>query len=360
MMVGCAQIDPSLTDQTVVYRDAPVRKSPLQVSVHPKGKQFTPLTAYMRPFLIQQRTPDHAALADSFAGIFHNAWTEERLFTVQEFEPGTGYHGLQYSLATARQKGADLLIIGRVPYFFAGHTVDDTAVTIQVDIYAARTGTLLWSMMQSARMEEKAPEDWFYFRQETRMSTSPLSEVIRAVAKDMAVPLKGWLPDPDARFGFAENTAEVKAGLLAPGPAEDGAIMGERDLAPEQDGADAPQSGAVAQGVNLNIQFDFDQAAIKPESHALLDSLGEALQSPELKGRRILIGGHTDSKGSAGYNLTLSKKRAESVKRYLQEKWKVGPALMDAVGYGKSRPLTRGETEADQQRNRRVEVRLAQ
>ncbi|MBG0790763.1 MAG: OmpA family protein [Desulfovibrionaceae bacterium] len=353
-MAACAQVDPSLTDQTVVYRDAPVRKSPLQVSVHPKGRQYSPLTAFVRPFIIQQQTPDHVELADSIARIFHNAWTEERLFPVQEYQPGLRYQGLQYALARAREKGADLLVLGKVPYFYAGHTVDDTAVTLQVDIYAVNSGTLLWTMMQSGRMEEKPPKDFFYFRQETRLSTGAFNQVIRAIAKDMAVPLKAWLPNPDTRYGFVDNAEGVKAGLV---PAAD---AGERDLTPENDADQSPSQRPLVRGVNLDVHFDFDKATIQPESHALLDALGEALNSPELKGKRILIGGHTDAKGGVEYNLVLSKKRAESVKQYLVDRWKIDPAVLDTTGYGKSRPLNQGLTEADQQRNRRVEIRLAQ
>jgi OOP family OmpA-OmpF porin len=358
-MAACAQIDPSITDQPTIYRDAPVRKSPLQVSVHPRGKQFSPLTAFVQPFVIQQRTPDHAALADSFAQIFHNAWTEERIFPVQEFAPGIRYQGLRSSLAEAREKGADLLVMGKVPYFYVGHTVDDTAITLQVDIYAVNSGTLLWTMMQSARMEEKAPKDYIYFQQKTRMSLSPVSDVIRAIAKDMAIPLKAWLPDPDARYGFARDADGVKAGLV-PLPADGKSIMGEQELTPEESRNANPNVRPVVRGVNLDVNFDFDKSTIRQDSYSLLDELGTAMQSPELKGKRILIGGHTDAKGSAEYNLVLSKKRAEAVKQYLADRWKIDPATMDTIGYGKSRPLNQGMTEADQQQNRRVEVRLVQ
>ena len=49
---------------------------------------------------------------------------------------GNPYRGLQYALGSARERGADLLILGKVPYFYAGHTVDDTAITLQIDIYS--------------------------------------------------------------------------------------------------------------------------------------------------------------------------------------------------------------------------------
>jgi len=91
----------------------------------------------------------------------------------------------------------------------------------------------------------------------------------------------------------------------------------------------------------------------------VLDALGETLNSPEFKGRSIVVGGHTDASGNAQYNLNLSKKRADAVKKYLVDKWRIAPHLIEAVGFGKSRPLTAGTTAADQQRNRRVEIRMA-
>lgn len=361
-ITACAHVEPTITSQPTLYTDVPVRKSPLQVSIHPKGKQFTPLTAFMAPFVIQQRTPDHASLADSFAQMFHSAWTEERLFPVQEFRSGLRYQGLGYTLGLARERGADLLILGKVPYFYAGHTVDDTAVTLQVDIYSTATGTLLWTMMQSGRIEEKAPQDYIYFRREHRMTTGPFNAIIRGIAKDMAIPLKAWLPSPETEYGYATDTSGVKA-MLAP-PAADGSDtgmpMGEQELIPEEGSDGGPTMRPIIRGVNLDVHFDFDKSTIKQESYTLLDALGEALQSPELKDKRIIIGGHTDSKGSAKYNLALSKKRADAVKQYLIDRWKVDPATMDTVGYGKSRPLNTGLTEADQQKNRRVEIRLAE
>ncbi|EGB16661.1 OmpA/MotB domain protein [Pseudodesulfovibrio mercurii] len=375
-IAACSHVDLSLTDQTKVYTDAPVRKSALQVAVHPKGKQYTPLTAYFHPFIIQQENSDHTALSASFTQIFFNVWTEERLFTTMELAPGYGYEGYSSALETARRRGADLLVTGKVPYFYDGTTLDDSSVTIQVDVFAAGSGTRLWTMLQSASIEQRDPEDFIYFVHETRMSHSPFDQIIRAIARDMAVPLKAWLPDPDATYPYASTPEAVKAGLEA-GPS---ATAQGRDLPPEQTAgtpaaapAGQPVQGAAARkepaedeaprpgisGVDLNIQFDFDKATIQPASLAVLDALGETLNSPEFKGRSIIVGGHTDASGGAEYNLTLSKQRAEAVKSYLVDKWHINPDLIEAVGFGKSRPLTEGTTAADQQRNRRVEIRLA-
>jgi len=358
-MAGCAYVDPSLTDQTKVYVDARVRKSSLQVAVHPRDKQHKPLTAYFYPFVVQQPNDDYASLGDAFALEFHNAWTEERLFTVQEYEHGARYEGLNSGLARARARGADLLIVGYVPYFYAGSTVDDSAITIRLNIYSARNGDLLWTMLQSGRLEYKQPKDWVYVRTETRMPTGPFNVIIRAIAKDMAIPLKAWLPDPDSQYEFASNTDEMRASL-DPRPTPMGAppAVGQTNTFGEDIVPEVQRPGL--KGLNLNVEFEFDKAVIQPESYPFLDALAEALHSPELSGRKIIIAGHTDSKGSDAYNLVLSQKRAEAIKAYLVDKKGINPALIDTVGYGKSRPIVAGTGADERQRNRRVEITLAE
>ncbi|NDV17899.1 OmpA family protein [Pseudodesulfovibrio sp. JC047] len=358
---ACANVDLSLTDQTKIYTDPSVRKSPLQVSVHPKGTQHRPLTAYFYPFIIQQQTSDHASLAHSFAQIFYSAWAEERLFPIMEMQPGTRYQGMTSALETARRRGADLLVLGKVPYFYAGHTVDDTAITIQLDIYAAGSGVLLWTMMQSGRLEERPADDYFYFKHEFRMSEAPFNMIIRAIAKDMTIPLKAWLPSPDTQYPYVETPTQVKPALM-----EQAHMSKNQDALDPGHGVALPPDVTPATvvrphvpGVDLNIQFDFDKISIQQKSYPLLDALSETLTSPELRGRHLIVGGHSDASGNAAYNQTLSKKRAEAVKTYLVTKGRVNPALIETIGYGQSRPLNQGKTPEEQRQNRRVEIRLA-
>lgn len=79
------------------------------------------------------------------------------------------------------------------------------------------------------------------------------------------------------------------------------------------------------------IFFDHNRADLTSESMRQLDELVKALKEfPEL---RIMLMSHTDSRGTASYNLRLSKQRAESVKSYLVSKGIQGNRL-EAVGYG--------------------------
>lgn len=361
---ACGYVDLSVTDQTKIYTDVPVRKSSLQVAVHPRSKQFRPLTAYFYPFAIRQQNSDYAHLSTAFAQIFRNVWMEKQLFPIMEFQPNTPYEGVEAALYRARLRGADLLILGSVPYFYAGNNIDDTAITIQMDVYAAGSGDLLWSMTQSGRIEAKLPDDYIYFRHEHRLSEGPFNKIIRSIAEDMAVPLMAWLPDPDSNYRFANNKQEIQADLApAPAPAPDAAPQAKEENLPADDGGNTDADNVVrpdVKGVNLDIKFDFDKATIRAESYPLLDSLADAMKSPELAGRKIIIAGHTDARGDEKYNLSLSKRRADAVKGYLVSKQGLSAGRIETVGYGKSRPLTTGTTEEDMQMNRRVEVRLAE
>ena len=106
-----------------------------------------------------------------------------------------------------------------------------------------------------------------------------------------------------------------------------------------------------------NIFFDFDKTTLRSESFPELDKVVELLE--QNSGLFIEIGGHTDDKGSDGYNERLSQGRAEAVRAYLMGKW-IEPARVTAKGYGESKPEVPNDSEENQQINRRVEFTILQ
>jgi outer membrane protein OmpA-like peptidoglycan-associated protein len=82
--------------------------------------------------------------------------------------------------------------------------------------------------------------------------------------------------------------------------------------------------------------------------------LGKALSNPDLKGSTFVVAGHTDAVGGEEYNQGLSERRAETIKRYLSEKYGINGTDLVAVGYGKSKP--KDPTAPMDPINRRVQV----
>jgi outer membrane protein OmpA-like peptidoglycan-associated protein len=87
--------------------------------------------------------------------------------------------------------------------------------------------------------------------------------------------------------------------------------------------------------VDIDITFDFNSAKLTPQAEPQLNSLGKALTSTELAGSVIMLGGHTDAKGGDAYNQTLSEHRAETVKRFLVERYRIPADNLVTSGYGK-------------------------
>ena len=106
----------------------------------------------------------------------------------------------------------------------------------------------------------------------------------------------------------------------------------------------------------LNIEFDFDKAVLKPVYHPKLDVIAKVLaRNP---GSEARIEGHADKRRKSGklYNVRLSKRRAQAVLAYLSASGSIDRKRMDAVGYGFSRPKAPNDPETGNPENRRVEI----
>ena len=121
--------------------------------------------------------------------------------------------------------------------------------------------------------------------------------------------------------------------------------------------ADREQVASIAKtrpAVDLEINFDYNSAAVSPQAEPQLHSLGKALTSTELAGSVFMLGGHTDAKGPDGYNQGLSERRAETVKKFLMENYKIAAENLVSAGYGETDLKNKADPTAAE--NRRVQV----
>lgn len=106
--------------------------------------------------------------------------------------------------------------------------------------------------------------------------------------------------------------------------------------------------------IDLNIRFDFNSAAISKASLPAAEELGKALSDPSLKGSTFVVAGNTDAIGSEAYNLVLSDRRADTIKRFLVTHYGIKASDLITVGYGKTR--LKDPEHPTAAINRRVEV----
>ena len=99
--------------------------------------------------------------------------------------------------------------------------------------------------------------------------------------------------------------------------------------------------------VELDVKFDFDKANVKQDLAEFMKQYPQTATTVE---------GHTDSTGNAAYNQKLSERRAGAVRDTLVNQFGVEASRINAVGYGKERPVADNATNEGRAINRRVEA----
>ena len=158
-------------------------------------------------------------------------------------------------------------------------------------------------------------------------------------------------PDSSTSYSLscsgAGGTATSAAGVTVVAPPPPAAVP----LTPK---AAAAAERFCSKPAVLNIQFDTNKSTIKPQYEADLKNVGEFLKDfPKAKGE---ISGHTDNVAGKAYNDILSQSRADSVRKYIVEKFGISADRISAKGYGFSKPVASNKTKEGKARNRRIEA----
>jgi|APHM01.1.fsa_nt_gi Outer membrane protein and related peptidoglycan-associated (lipo)proteins len=141
-----------------------------------------------------------------------------------------------------------------------------------------------------------------------------------------------------------------------------GAIIGNRmdtkaeELDEELANAEVERVGeGIKVTFDSGILFDFDSARLRDEARQNLREFAASMK--DFEDTRILVVGHTDSKGPSDYNMDLSDRRAGSAEELLVSEG-LAAGRIQAVGRGETEPVASNETEEGRQQNRRVEVAI--
>ncbi len=181
---------------------------------------------------------------------------------------------------------------------------------------------------------------------QSRLDAPSAQELIEALAKPM----------PPAEAPARRTRALKRPDARLPDPAT--ALCDTPVNAPARTrGADKTRALYVtdAPRVDLNVRFALDSSRLSPEAEQMLDALGQALKSTELRNERFVIAGHTDRQGADAYNKRLSCERAAAVGDYLVKRHGIARERLAILGFGFDRLLN--PEQPDEEINRRVEVR---
>ena len=150
-----------------------------------------------------------------------------------------------------------------------------------------------------------------------------------------------WMAGVGFGVNFGGSTKPVAAPVAEPTPVEPVVYEEVEEV-------------AEAVRVELDVKFDFDKADVKQDSYSDIENLAEFMkQYPQTA---TTVEGHTDSVGNAAYNQKLSERRAAAVRDALVNQYGVEADRVNAVGYGKDRPVADNATNEGRAINRRVEA----
>lgn len=163
-----------------------------------------------------------------------------------------------------------------------------------------------------------------------------------------------------SELAIARQQAELKAGSATQ---EAERARQERDAARARmrEALNAVvETRETARGIIINlpdILFDTGQSTLKIEAREKLSKVCGILTV--VNGYNLTIEGHTDSVGSDDFNQKLSENRAQSVMTYLTS-CGISQAIVTSKGFGESQPIAPNETKEGKQKNRRVEIVVAE
>ncbi|EPX61112.1 Flagellar motor rotation protein MotB [Cystobacter fuscus DSM 2262] len=174
-------------------------------------------------------------------------------------------------------------------------------------------------------------------------------------------------PDGDSVIGEGDRCPN------APGPVENGgcpdtdrdgdAVVDRLDPCPVLAAGPRGRNGCPLARIEGNkivildqVHFATDQDVILPESFPILEEVAQELLAHE-EIQRVLVEAHTDARANDAYNYDLSRRRAVSVQNFLLDSG-IAVERVCSAGFGRSRPLTANDSEANMALNRRVEFTI--
>ena len=180
-----------------IQTDNFVRRQPPVTYVSPTAPLGHKPTALFVPLRMVQQTTNAVTFSDLLSRQIWQVWLSLGAFQTLEYAPWAGPFERDRALAIARQQGAELLVGGYINHFMDGGSGGESSVSLSMEVYDVKTGTLLWSLAEGGSMEARKVHDFYLFSITERNPADPSGLITRSLAWDMGRLILSWV-DPTA------------------------------------------------------------------------------------------------------------------------------------------------------------------
>ena len=174
-----------------------VRRQPPAVYVAPRESLNRRPRALFVPLRMVQQIADPVSFSTMFSRQIWQVWLSLNAFQTLEYAADAGPYEPSRAMALARRRGAEMVVGGYINHYMDGGSGGTSSLSLALEIYDARTGTLLWSMAQGGLMEARQVHDFYLFSIKERNPGDPAGFIARSLAWDMGRQVLAWV-DPDA------------------------------------------------------------------------------------------------------------------------------------------------------------------
>lgn len=202
LLAGCAsKPDDSISSVTLtgdfatpfqVQVENFVRRQPPAIYVQPRAPLGHKPRGLFVPLRAVQKVGDAVTFSDMLSRQIWQIWLSQHGFETLEYAPQAGPFELRRALALARSKGAEVLVSGYINHYMDGGDGGESSVSLNMEIYDVRTGTLLWSLAQGGLMEPRKVHDFYLFSIKERNPLDPSGLITRSLAWDMGNTIMSW------------------------------------------------------------------------------------------------------------------------------------------------------------------------
>ena len=191
-LAACA-LEMDLSGKPTLYVDEWVNR-PItpDIYVRPENAPLQPQAAVFFPFCVHQEMDNARYMGVELARVFLQTWLAERVFDTLAFAEDLTWSGPKQALEHVRGTDADLVVGGEITYLMFGGSAGETAISLRLSIYDAKTGDLIWSMAHAGRMRAGLTADYLVLDKKSRLPAEPVQAVIQALAKDLGRPVRNW------------------------------------------------------------------------------------------------------------------------------------------------------------------------